>query len=62
MRRAHLRPNARCAMWYYGIEEANDVNAFLQHAGSKLLRLGGVANHNWNDWMDSSFDRESTFR
>ena len=62
MRRAHLRPNARCTMWDYGIEKADDVNAFLQHAGGKLLRLGGIANHNWNDWMDPRFYRESTFR
>src|SRR5438270_14001564 len=62
MCRAHLRPHSRGAMRHYRIEEANNVNAFLQHAGRKLLRLCGIADHNWNDWMNSGLNRESTFR
>src|SRR5436190_7066070 len=62
MRRAHLRPNARGAVRHYGIEKANDVNAFLQHAGGKFLRFSGIPDHNWDDWMDSRFDCQSTLR
>src|SRR5262249_21379164 len=62
MRRAYLRPHPRRTMWNYRIKEADNVNPFLQHPGGELLRLGGIADHDWDDGMNSRFDRESTFR
>src|SRR5215472_12320645 len=57
MRSRHLRPDACGTVWHDRIEEADHVNAFLQHPRSELLRLCRVANHYGNDWMDTGFDR-----
>jgi hypothetical protein len=38
------------------IEEADDINAFLKHAGGEFLGKGGVAEHDWDDRMGPGFD------
>ena len=53
----NLRADPRGAMRDDRIEEADDVNAFLEHAGGELLRFGRVANHDRHDRMCAWFDR-----
>src|SRR4030095_368733 len=56
-----LRANACGPMWNDRIKEADHVNAFLQHAGSELLRFCRVADHDGNDRMHAGFDGEAAF-
>ena len=56
MGRADLDTNSGRAVRHYRIKEANDVDAFLEHAGGKLLRFRCVANHDRDDGMNARFN------
>src|SRR5207237_9224854 len=60
MRGTDLSANAGGAMRHPRIKEADCVDTFRQHAGGELLRPGGIADHDWHDWMNSRFNCEST--
>jgi hypothetical protein len=61
MRAGDLGANTRGAMWHNRIEEADHVNAFLQHACGELLRLCRVANHDRDDRMHARLDAQAAF-
>src|SRR4030095_2674148 len=56
MRSGNLRANACGAVRNDRIEEADHVDAFLQHARGEFLRLCRVADHYWNNWMHAGLD------
>ena len=56
MRSRDLCANTRRAVRNDGIEKADDINAFLQHSRSELLRFGGVADHDGNNRMYTGLD------
>jgi len=50
-----LNTNSRLFLWYHWVEEAYDVNTFLQQSVRKVLRELCVVQHDWNDCRLSIF-------
>src|SRR5260370_38029509 len=59
MRSRDLRADPRGAMRHDRIEEANDINAFLQHPRRELLRFSGVADHDRHNRMCAGLDHQA---
>ena len=57
MRCGYLCANARGAVWNDRIEEADHVNALLQHVGGELLRFRRGADHDRDDRMHAGLNR-----
>ena len=59
MRCRHLCADTCRAMRNDRVEKADDINAFLEHARSELLRFRCVTDHDRDDWMHSGLDRQT---
>src|ERR1035438_318798 len=59
VRGAHLGPYPRSAVGDNRVEEADHVDALLQHPRREALREGGVAEHDGHDRVRACLDREA---
>lgn len=59
MRGARLGANASGAWWDDGVEEGDDVDAAIEHAGGKFLREARVADHDGDDRVKAFLYRQS---
>src|SRR5688572_23724685 len=59
VRRAHLRTDARLALWHHRVEEADHVDALVEQLARELLGELGIVQHHRRDRMRARPDLEA---